>query len=494
MDEPSTVSKAGPRGPFVIVVLVGALFWVSVVFWQVGFGGDSRAGAQTVGSSQSAETDGGAVPLEALAMIFRGSPAGSDALLDEVFAHWNLGYTAPLLELDRILGAPRTLRAQLMDRLAKAWGLDVDGGVRDQRDAIQQALWAATVEPLPGYGAWKADLYRRLDPRFESYFDDHTDSATIRLDEVQWGGVRRDGIPPLSDPETVAADAAEADYLGGSDVVFGVVVNGQARAYPKRILAWHEMVKDHLGGQSINGVYCTLCGSMIVYDTHIDGQHYELGTSGFLYRSNKLMYDHATESMWSTISGEPVIGPLVGKGLKLTPRTVVTTTWERWKALHPQTTVLTLDTGHQRDYGEGVAYNSYFSTDALMFKVPGADKRLKNKASVLALRFGSADALPAALSSAFLKSRPVYASEHGGQAYVVLTDMSGAHRVYDPKGVSFSQYDGDRTVMTQAGDSWTLTEEALVGPNGEQHERLPSHSAFWFGWHAAHPDTLLIDK
>ena len=97
------------------------------------------------------------------------------------------------------------------------------------------------------------------------------------------------------------------------------------------------MVKDHLGGQSINGVYCTLCGSMIVYDTMIGDKHYELGTSGFLYRSNKLMYDHATESMWNTITGEPVIGPLVGKGIKLSPMTVVTTTWGRWKQLAPAT-------------------------------------------------------------------------------------------------------------------------------------------------------------
>ncbi len=465
------------------------MFWIFVLTWQVG-----GARAQIRSGTLEPATSEGPVGLDDLAVIFRGSPAGADALLERLFEHWDPRYTAPLLEMDHILGTPRPLRIRLMDRLADAWGVPAGGAVRDQRDDIHQALWASPYNVPEDYGAWKAGLYRRIDPRFDAYFDDHTDAATIRLDEVQWGGVRRDGIPPLSDPETVPARDDQASYLDDTDVVFGVVVNGEARAYPKRILAWHEMVKDHLGGRSINGVYCTLCGSMIVYDTLIVGKHYELGTSGFLYRSNKLMYDHDTESMWSTITGEPVIGPLVGRGLKLTPWTVVTTTWGRWKALHPQTTVLTLDTGHRRDYGEGVAYRDYFATDGLMFKVPGQDDRLKNKAEVLALRFGDPEAGPAAISSDFLKTRPVYTGEHGGQAYVVLTDRSGAHRIYDPKAESFSAYDGDQAVTSTTGQRWSLTEEALVAPDGTKLSRLPSHGAFWFGWHAAHPDTALIGE
>ena len=492
-DSPSTDSSRG-RGPLLIAALGGAAFWVLVLVWQQGgiVGGGTPAAAH--GPEGVATMDSGPVTLDTLDEIYRGDRAVADALFDKVMAQWDPAFTAPLLELDHIVGAPRALRIRLMTRMAEAWGLNVDGSARDQREALQQALWAEPFNPPAGYGSWKARLYQRIDPRFAAYFDDFTDEATIRLDEVQWGGVRRDGIPPLKDPETVAVGHVDAGYLGASDVVFGVVVNGEARAYPKRILAWHEMVKDQLGGQSINGVYCTLCGSMIVYDTLIDGEHHELGTSGFLYRSNKLMYDHATESMWSTISGEPVIGPLVGKGLKLSPMTVVTTTWERWKQLHPQTTVLTLDTGHSRDYGEGVAYRSYFATDQLMFRVPGSDKRLKNKASVLALRFGAEDAGPAAISSDFLRTTPVYAGTHGGQAYVVLTDRSGAHRIYDPQGVRFSGYDGDRNATSADGGAWTVTEESLSGPDGKTLPRLPSHSAFWFGWHAAHPDTQLITR
>jgi hypothetical protein len=103
-------------------------------------------------------------------------------------------------------------------------------------------------------------------------------------------------------------------------------------------------------------VYCTLCGAMIRYDTSVDGVQHELGTSGFLYRSNKLMYDQATKSLWSTLSGTPVVGALVGQGIELRSLYVVTTTWKEWKKRHPNTTVLSLDTGHARDYREGAAY------------------------------------------------------------------------------------------------------------------------------------------
>ncbi len=105
--------------------------------------------------------------------------------------------------------------------------------------------------------------------------------------------------------------------MEGSHVVFGVVINGQARAYPKRIIAWHEMVLDRLGGVELALVYCTLCGTAIPYESEVGGQKRTFGTSGFLYQSNKLMFDHESKSLWSTLEGKPVIGPLVGSGLRL---------------------------------------------------------------------------------------------------------------------------------------------------------------------------------
>ncbi len=147
----------------------------------------------------------------------------------------------------------------------------------------------------------------------------------IRLDEVDWGGVPPNGIPPLDHPEHIPA--SEAGYLEDEHIVFGIYRNGEARAYPKRILAWHELALDRLGGTELTIVYCTLCGTVIPYDSEAGGRHWSLGTSGLLYRSNKLMFDAETMSLWSTVEGRPVIGPLAGEDIELAAYPVVTTTW-----------------------------------------------------------------------------------------------------------------------------------------------------------------------
>ena len=417
-----------------------------------------------------------------------------EAVVGELRRGWRDGYAPMLLEIARF-SPTDSHRRWVFTLLEEFSGQAFDGDF----DRAWQWVWNQAIKPHPQYGLFKAALYQRIDPRFSTYFDDHTDDALIRLDEVRWGGVRRDGIPPLKNPEMIAADSPDAGYLADTDVVFGLEVNGDARAYPKRILAWHEMFKDEVGPPdarvSVNGVYCTLCGSMILYETvDASGTHHELGTSGFLYRSNKLMYDAATESIWSTLEGKPVIGPLVGQGIQLLTRSVVTTTWGEWKRQHPETTVLSLNTGHQRNYDEGVAYQSYFATDELMFTVPNPDRRLKNKAEVLALRFGGPDATPTVIDTELLAKHTIYQGELGGVGYVVFTTPGGANRVYATEGITFTQYDGERSVLSDDGRVWTLTEDRLITAAGEgaTRPRLPAHRAFWFGWHAAHPDTILI--
>ena len=350
-------------------------------------------------------------------------------------------------------------------------------------------IWRTDPGAHPEYATFKAELYVTIDPSFEEYFDD-SPAATIRLDEIRWGGVPRDGIPPLDLPKMIPA--AEADYLEDDNVIFGVALKGDVRAYPKRILAWHEMFKDSIAGEHYTGVYCTLCGTMILYRSAFEGVHHELGTSGFLYRSNKLMYDHATMSLWSTFAGEPAVGPLVGQGIQLEPRYVVTTTWGEWRRRHPGTLVLSLDTGHQRDYGEGVAYRDYFATDRLMFGVPELDGRLRNKDEVLALRFPEAPGEQLAIWVAFLSRNRVYHDTLGEREFVVLTDRSGASRVYESGGRRFTRWDAVDAAWDDGGARWTVGEGALVGPAGERLERLPAHRAFWFGWYARYPETRLV--
>ncbi len=351
-------------------------------------------------------------------------------------------------------------------------------------------MWNRPENIAPGYADFKAYLYKHIDPKFETYFKQRQSLARIRLDEIRWGGVMQDGIPPLRQPKMISAK--KADYLADDNIIFGIEINGDARAYPKRILAWHEMFVDKVGGVDIAGVYCTLCGTVIPYKTRYKDRQFNLGTSGFLYRSNKLMYDKETQSLWNTLQGEPVLGPLVDKGIALEHLSVVTTTWGEWLKRHPDTTVLSLQTGHQRDYGEGVAYQDYFATDELMFHTPFEDKRLKNKQEVLALRFSASPTQQLAIDTDFLNKHPLFKENIGLQKILVLTDSSGANRVYDPKDVDFVHYDREHTLRDNKGNTWQLNEENLVSDDGRALHRLPYHRAFWFGWVAAYPQTRLI--
>jgi len=247
---------------------------------------------------------------------------------------------------------------------------------------------------------------------------------------------------------------------------------------------------------------------MILYESTVGGTQHQLGTSGFLYRSNKLMYDQATQSLWNTLLGRPVIGPLVGQGIALKRRSVVSTTWGAWRRRHPETLVLDVDTGFERDYGEGVAYAAYFGTDELMFEVKQRDERLPNKAEILGLVAGDLLAEPSlAISMEYLGRHPIHHGVLGKQRFVVLTDRSGAARAYllpaaetleskePPKDeLRFVEWDQEQFAKDASGARWTLGESALVGPEGHRLERMPAHRAFWFGWFAQHPQTqLLVD-
>ena len=404
--------------------------------------------------------------------------------IDYITSHWERSYEIMLLETayySQNHSNSQKLMALLEQKTNQRYG--------DDFERWFQWVWNRDRHYTPEYYTFKAALHKRIDPRFEKYFLGRAAQSTIRLDEVRWGGVLQDGIPPLRNPKMIAA--AEAKYLRDSAIVFGVAVNGDVRAYPKQVLAWHELFTDEIGGIPLAGVYCTLCGTVILYKTEDRGIHHQLGTSGFLYRSNKLMYDKATQSLWSTLEGKPVIGPLVGKGITLEYLSVVTTTWGEWKKRHPNTQVLSLDTGYQRDYREGVAYKDYFATDKLMFSVPKLDARLKNKEEILAIRSADFPDENLAIRSTFLKEHPIYQDTIGTIPFTVFTDTSGAHRVFQTGEFDFKQYDGQSTAVDSNGVSWTIAEHQMVSAHGRL-ARLESHNAFWFGYQAAFPNVRLI--
>lgn len=404
--------------------------------------------------------------------------------IEKIKHQFTTAWITPTIEIFNFVQYPEVrehLLFQLRHNTGEDYGRDMNSWYR--------WLWNQPERSVRGYDNFKAEFYDRLDPHFSKYFRDRQQLSHIRLDEIRWGGVRQDGIPPLRRPEMISV--AEADYLEDDNIIFGIEINGDVRAYPKRILAWHEMFTDIVGGIDVAGVYCTLCGTVIIYDTDYAGLNHELGTSGFLYRSNKLMYDRQTQSLWNTLKGAPVLGPLVGKDIELNHHSVVTTTWGKWKETHPDTKVLSLNTGHRRDYREGVAYHNYFATDELMFNTPFQDSRLENKREVLALRFKGQAGKSIAIDTKFLNKNPVFQGELGTQKYVVLTDSTGANRVYDPGNNKFTDLKSD-AVIDQNGDVWKVTESQLLHPNGTSAKRLPYHRAFWFGWHAAFPNTDLI--
>jgi hypothetical protein len=483
--------------------------------------GSLLVAAAAAGNPSAAQRGVPDVALEVFARAAAASDRDARPALDELAKRWKPGYAAMILDLAELNRPPRSepipgfnsqrddpdadrplsafqdepaVRGQsvVRDRLLRF--LEQRTGQRFGHDFERwhKWIWALPYQPHGELARFKGMLYQNIDPRMREFFPPNV-PASIRLDEIEWGGVVVNGIPPLVYPAHL--QARNAGYLKDDHVVFGFAINGQARAYPKRILAWHELARDRLGGVELTIVYCTLCGTVIPYESATGGRLRVLGTSGLLYRSNKLMFDEETKSLWSTLEGKPVVGPLVGKGVALQLHPAVTTTWGEWRRLHPETTVLSLETGHKRDYSEGAAYRDYFSTDRLMFTVPGEDARLKNKAEVLVMRLvspGSATAVPVAISADFLRRRPVYHADLAGNRLVVLTSREGANRVYDAGSTTFVRLDADRHVVDDAGRTWQVTEDALLRADGSRLKRVAAQRAFWFGWHAQFPSTLLI--
>ena len=415
--------------------------------------------------------------------------------LREIGARWRVGYAGIIWDLARFIRPPGPQLLQffsLISFLEQQTGQQFGPDLERWHDWI----WDQPYDPHPDYALFKGLLYGQIDRRFEAFFPQGVTSL-IRLDEIGWGGVEVNGIPPLEYPKHL--DAAEADYLRDHHIVFGVAIEGEARAYPKRILGWHEMALDNLGGVELTIVYCTLCGTVIPFESVVDGRHLTFGTSGLLYRSNKLMFDHETHSLWNTFKGVPVVGSLAGSDLRLTPHAVVTTTWGEWRSKHPATTVLSPDTGYWRDYSEGAAYRNYFSTDELMFQVPSTDARLMNKDEVLVMLLDDPSLVgrrrPLAIAASFLQRNRVFHHTFAGQNLAVVTSAQGANRVYDAQDVRFVRQLDEQRVADQMGRAWRITEEALAldGDPNERRIRVPAQRAFWFGWYAQFPDTELVN-
>ncbi|MCB9455946.1 MAG: DUF3179 domain-containing protein [Anaerolineaceae bacterium] len=534
-------------------------------------------------------------------------------LIEAVGASDDPLYIAPLIDMAYFLrGTDSRLEEAVYTALAQLSGQDF------RADWTAWFTWSSAQNPAlpPGYGAFKGALFSTLlDPAFARFFPpDVLETARVNLHEAVWGGVRVDGIPALVNATQITPQEANAEgeaftqfcregdcrYPAPDEYVFGVSINGDNRAYPLRLLNWHELFNDVIGhaplydepdgeivchyrapgpfravarqgdswvqisgdsaGCPVNGwlgapetlvwtdsggwdavraalpdsgetpltysrglhgsvpgkavalAYCTLCGSGILYDTTIpdlvvDGEHQgetvlEFGSTGMLMRSNKLMYDRNTDTVWNAITGEPAFGPLAGSGIRLTILPVVVTDWAAWLAEHPDTSVLSLQTGYNRPYINGQAYHDYFNDpDFIMFPVWQQDTHENaNKEVVFTLNLNDT---PKAYPLRYLVAEGVTNDTLAGIDVVIVTRETPGRSFFEPGGAAVRAYQrGGHTfqpgetsheVIEQDGAVWIVTEDALISPDGETLARLGGHLAFWFGWYGFYPDTLVYE-
>jgi hypothetical protein len=324
---------------------------------------------------------------------------------------------------------------------------------------VTDHLIAWDVPEPPGYLDLKRAIFTRIVPEWEPFFEE---GADIDWRYIAWGGVRIDDRPfdttvdpcnciPAADNPDVQP-AGEATWLDDDDVVFGVVINGESRAYPRQIMEVREMVNDTLGGREFGMPYCTLCGSAQVWFTDDLPEGVDrpvLRTSGLLTRSNKVMFDLNTFSIFDTFLGTAQSGPLAEQGISLDQHSVVTSTWVDWREAHPETTVLIEELSLDRDFD----FRNNRDANGPIFPIGDVDPRLPVQEDVLGVT--TADSVPLAFHVASARA----ALDQGESI-----EVDGITLIVDGGGVRAVDANGD-----DAG----------------------GHQAFWFAWSQFHPDTRL---
>ena len=310
----------------------------------------------------------------------------------------------------------------------------------------------------------------------------------IPLDKIKGGGPPKDGIPSIDNP--MFANVKDADFMSDSDTVIGLKINGETKAYPLFVLVWHEIVNDTVGGTPVSVTYCPLCYTNQVFERIIDGQEVEFGTSGKLYNSNLLMYDRLTESYWSQALGMAVTGELTGYELDLVPFDVIT--WGDWKILHPDTLVLTTDTGHLRSYATD-PYGKYYTEPRIMFPVEYSDDRIYPKEIILGF---NQDETYKAYKQNDIESN-IIVNDFIDDVPVMLVSLYSQNsrafeRSLDGVVLNFEYSDGV-IFDTQTNSQWNYDGMAVSGEHeGKQLKRMAIEPGFWFAWVAFHPDTLVF--
>src|SRR3989338_6609158 len=311
----------------------------------------------------------------------------------------------------------------------------------------------------------------------------------VPLDKIKSGGPPKDGIPSIDDPKFV--NSLDARFVSDDDLVIGVNINGEQKAYPLFIMVWHEIVNDDIGGTPVAVTYCPLCFTNQVFDRNVDGKITEFGTSGKLYNSNLVMYDRNTDSQWSQALGVAITGQMTGYTLKRIPFDVAR--WSDWKSLYPNTLVLTTDTGFFRAYGVD-PYGDYYIDSRVIFPVENKDDRLFLKEKIL----GFDNGIYKAYKLSDIEQKKVINDIIGDKKIVLISlypEMARAfNRVLDEQVLEF-EYSHEKIIDIQTRSTWNFDGESIEGPlKGGKLQREVYNPGFWFEWAAFHPDTLLYSE
>ena len=257
------------------------------------------------------------------------------------------------------------------------------------------------------------------------------------------------GINAITQPNFVPA--TKATFLALNDRVVGVIINGNARAYPLKILTWHQVVDDSIAGAPIAVTYSPLTGSAMVFDRTLGKKTLTLETSDRLYDSNLLFFDRATRSLWSQIKGKAVAGPLTGRSLTAIPSVV--TPWGVWKVYHADTLVLNASAGDLRNFALD-ATDRYEQSQRVLLPVSTLDNRMAPKERVLGLSINGVDeAFP---FTSLGKLKPPISADIGG------------------------------TPVTIVYDAASKTAGAVIAG-----KHVAAYTGFWFAWATFHPDTSI---
>jgi Protein of unknown function (DUF3179) len=312
----------------------------------------------------------------------------------------------------------------------------------------------------------------------------------------------KDAIPAIRDAAPLLTPADAVQEVRDSDQVLGVVVGGESRAYPIPFLSWHEIVNDTVGDVPIAVTWCPLCFTGIVYARQIAGQTFTFGVSGKLWSNGLIMYDQQTDSLWSHVAGQAIIGPMQGTILQILPATQ--TDWGIWKRLHPKTLVLDPSrSSHRRDYNVDPYEGYYVSEDTGVMAIRRQDPRLPSKALVVGLRLdGEVKAYPFARFSQqpvvndTVANIPVVVAFHERTATGLVFNRRVGSRVLTFVPATSGIGELLRMRDEQTGSLWSgFVGEAMEGAlKGKRLKQVPTTYAFWFAWKDYYPNTTVYGK